>query len=238
MIANLAVTYRCNSRCTTCSIWQIKNPPELTLGYIKNLFTMNSAFLQDVKSIQITGGEPTLHPQLPEIIETIHETLPRCTYWIPTNGQNPTKIKRIIEKTLELLDGRGLGISVSIDGNPETHNKTRGIKGSYRNAVNTLDKLKELGENYPELALTVGMTITGDNMNQIQDIYRLSREYDVEFSFRPAHTSEIYYRNTGDSHKISEKFISDVQDITADIRKREGYLKSAPTCTYIMGALR
>ena len=76
MIANLAVKYRCNSRCTTCNIWQIKNPSELTPMDIKKLFTENQAFLQDIKSIQITGGGPTLHPQLPEIIKIIHEALP------------------------------------------------------------------------------------------------------------------------------------------------------------------
>ena len=238
MIANLAITYRCNSKCTTCNIWQIKNPPELTPMDIKKLFTENHVFLQNVKSIQITGGEPTLHLQLPEIIEIIHETLPECTYWIPTNGQNPEEIRETTETILEKLNEKNLGVTISIDGTPATHDKTRGIRGSYRKATSTLGKLRELRAEYPELSLTVGMTITGDNMNQIKDIYRLSREYDAEFSFRPAHTSEIYYRNQGDTTNISEKFIQEVQDITRDIRKRLGVLKSAPTLNYMQGAVK
>ena len=85
---------------------------------IKKLFTENQAFLQDNKSIQITGGEPTLHPQLPEIIKIIHETLPDCTFWIPTNGQNPEEIRETTETILEKLNGKNLGVTISIDGPP------------------------------------------------------------------------------------------------------------------------
>ena len=47
----------------------------------------------------------------------------KYTYWMPTNGQKPVKIKDITENMLEMLQGRGLGVTVSIDGNPEIHDK-------------------------------------------------------------------------------------------------------------------
>jgi len=71
MIANLAITYRCDSRCTTCNIWKIQNhqKDELTLGEIDSFFKENREFLKDVESIQITGGEPYLREDLTEIIK-------------------------------------------------------------------------------------------------------------------------------------------------------------------------
>ena len=143
----------------------------------------------------------------------------KYTYWMPTNGQKPVKIKDITENMLEMLQGRGLGVTVSIDGNPEIHDKTRGIKGSHKNTLESLGMLSQLKEKYTELQLTVGMTITGENMNQIQNVYRLSREYNTDFSLRPTHTSEIYFRNTGISQKISDEFHHSVQEITRDIGK-------------------
>ena len=59
-ISNFAVTYRCNSRCTTCGIWRTSDPGkgEMTLDQIKALLSENRDFLRDITSIQVTGGNP------------------------------------------------------------------------------------------------------------------------------------------------------------------------------------
>ena len=77
MIANFAVTYRCTSRCRTCSIWKMDQPErgELSLEEIRGLFSSNRGFLRDVRSIQITGGEPFLRADLPELVSSICEQL-------------------------------------------------------------------------------------------------------------------------------------------------------------------
>ena len=118
MIANFAVTYRCTSRCRTCSIWKMDQPErgELSLEEVRDLFSSNRGFLRDVGSIQITGGEPFLRADLPELVSSIREQLSGCTFWIPTNGMTPRSIEKETRAMLEFLGGRGLGISVSIDG--------------------------------------------------------------------------------------------------------------------------
>ena len=85
-IANFAVTYRCNSRCQNCNIWQKEPSDELTLTEIIKFFTVNRDFLRNVKSIQLTGGEPFLRDDLPQIVTTITKTIPGIMVWVPTNG--------------------------------------------------------------------------------------------------------------------------------------------------------
>ena len=92
MIANFAVTYRCDSRCKNCYIWRMPAPDrgELSLGKIRDIFEVNEGFLYGVRSIQITGGEPFLRRDLLEVITAIHSSLPgaasgyRLTAYAPT----------------------------------------------------------------------------------------------------------------------------------------------------------
>ena len=56
--AVLAVTYRCNARCTMCGIWSSKPVAELPPAAYARL----PASLRDVN---LTGGEPFLRDDLP-----------------------------------------------------------------------------------------------------------------------------------------------------------------------------
>ncbi|MBT4071635.1 MAG: radical SAM protein, partial [Candidatus Magasanikbacteria bacterium] len=49
----LGVTYNCNSRCTMCNIWKIKNSPELPVKEYEKL-------PRSLRDINISGGEPFL----------------------------------------------------------------------------------------------------------------------------------------------------------------------------------
>ena len=242
MIANLAITYRCNSRCTTCNIWKIQDPQkdELTLGEIDSFFQENREFLKDVQSIQITGGEPYLREDLTEIIKKIHKALPMCTYWIPTNSLLPREICDTTREMLDELDGRGLGVSVSIDGDSEMHNHIRGTPGGYDKAIETIQRLRELREAYPELEITVGMTVTPKTVTQINQVAQFAQDHKADFSFRPVNFSGIYYRNK--SGKIVEGYDmrssrKQVHKLITNLVRTRGILKSVTRIAYMKGAL-
>ena len=68
--ARFYVTYRCNSRCVYCNVWQkkeFKNIDEMPLEKAKKL--MQQCYEQGVRYVDFTGGEPTLYPYLAEVIE-------------------------------------------------------------------------------------------------------------------------------------------------------------------------
>ena len=152
-IANFAVTYRCNSRCKTCNIWRMESPErgEMSVYEVQGLFSSNRDFLRDVRSIQLTGGEPFLREDLPELVSTIHDQIPNCTYWIPTNGTIP-KTAENTAKMLETLEGSSLGISVSVDGPERTHDHIRGYEGCFKKAMETLRSLSTLRDEHQSLA--------------------------------------------------------------------------------------
>jgi MoaA/NifB/PqqE/SkfB family radical SAM enzyme len=242
MIANFAVTYRCTSRCRTCNIWLMEDPErnELSLNEIQDIFESNKSILGNVKSIQLTGGEPFLRTDLPEIVAIIHRHLPKCTYWIPTNGMAPGRIEKATKEMLETLDGKGLGISVSIDGLRRTHETIRGVDGSFKKAIETLERLSSLRGMYPRLGLTVGMTLTPENFRELKGVFTIARRNGAEFSFRPVNFSDIYYRNVGASLPLGyvvDDILPTIRKIGHDIVERLGLWSSVPTLRYFQGAI-
>lgn len=72
--ARYYVTYRCNSRCSYCNVWQNKSfysVCELSLEDARKL--LRQCYDLGVRYIDFTGGEPTLYPYLAEVIKYAKE---------------------------------------------------------------------------------------------------------------------------------------------------------------------
>ena len=241
MIANLAVTYRCQSRCRTCNIWKNEaKREELTLEEYRTLFESNHDLLKKVRSIQITGGEPFMRRDLPEIVSTIHASLPDCTFWIPTNGMDPRAVEEATRDILRALQGKGIGISVSIDGMERTHDVQRGVGGSFKKATETLRRLSAIREEHPGLGLTVGMTLTSGNYREASEVYALTKIFGADFSMRPVSFSEIYYRNIDERRQmddVSGELLPVIRNIARDTVRSQGIIHSAPSLRYMQGVV-
>jgi MoaA/NifB/PqqE/SkfB family radical SAM enzyme len=235
-IANFAVTYRCDGRCTTCNIW--KSPPgeELTLDEIRGFFQENRGLFREVESIQLTGGEPFLRDDLPEIIEAIDDCINGCTFWVPTNGLSPELILESTERALAKLRKGIMGVSVSIDGLEETHDMQRGIKGGYVLAQETLRKLSDLRKTEPKMMLSVGMTLTPMNLKEAPIVQRDAYERGADFSLRPLNVSDIYYRNDGFGTVYDkETLYKTLRAVAKNALDQHGLLRSLTTLRYLRG---
>lgn len=97
-ISAIVFTQGCNFRCPYC------HNPELLLVKCETDFTV-SHFIDFLKTrigkldgVAITGGEPTLHKNLPDFIKQIKE-LGFCVK-LDTNGTNPDMLKNLINGNL------------------------------------------------------------------------------------------------------------------------------------------
>ena len=240
MIANFAVTYKCNSRCKTCSIWKYEsNQRELAINEIRDFLTSNKELFRKIKTIQITGGEPYLRDDLDQVVKVIEEKLPVKTIWIATNGLLPDKIREITEQILQNLSKTRLGVTISLDGSKLEHDNQRGINGSFEKALQTLEGLSELSKQFSEFSLSVGMTLTPSNQHSIEHVKVIADMYKASFSLRPINTSDFYYRNKA----IREDF--DKETLRSSLRfigeyyvKSKGFLRSLTNLRYLEGVER
>ena len=178
--ATIAVTYFCNSRCMMCNIWQNKNPQNLNKDDFYNLSP-------NLKYINLSGGEPFLHPELPEIVRVINKASPKAKIIISSNGLATDLIIKTM-KEIKKIDSR-VGIRISIDGLRKTHNRVRGVNGMYESAIKTIFGLKNIGIKN----LGLSFTIMNENAGELKDVYDLSKNLKVEMALALVQNSEIYF---------------------------------------------
>ena len=168
----LAITYKCNSRCTFCSIWKNKTEKEIDMSYYKKL-----PFFE---SINITGGEPFMRTDIDDIIEIVRKRTKRIV--IATNGLLTERILKTAKKYPEI------GFRISIDGLEEVHDKMRGIPGGFKKSIATITGLKKLGVKDIGICSTFGY----GNEDQMEKLYQLAKKLDVEFLSIVRHDSFYY----------------------------------------------
>jgi len=176
----LALTYNCNARCTMCDIWKIKNSPELTL---EDLAKLPSSLLD----VNLSGGEPFLRKDLPEIVAVVKKTCPKARLVISSNGFLTPVIDKAMTKILKIAPD--IGVAFSVDGIGEMHNTMRGIPGGFDRVMDSLKLLKGMGMTNLRLAFT----ITEQNITHFDKVYDLAQELGVQFTHSFAQSSEFYF---------------------------------------------
>lgn len=188
--AVIAVTYRCNGRCVMCNIWRVPAVPEMRPGAYREL-------PKTLRYVNITGGEPFMRHDLPDIVRQITESCPKAEIVISTNGVLTQKIREMMPQIMQCSPT--LGVGVSIDGICGVHDRMRGVKGAYAKALDTVEALKDLGMTN----LRIAFTATQENVSHMHKVYELSREMGVGFSCAIAHCSSHYFMTTEGSFAIA-----------------------------------
>ena len=165
------VTYRCNARCTMCNRYKAPSKPdeEISLETIKKLPKMYFT--------NITGGEPFIREDLPDIVRELYKKSDRIV--ISTNGFFTDRIIKLCEEF------PNVGIRISIEGLEETNNAIRGLDDGYNKGYSTLKKLVEM--NHPDVGF--GMTVQDANAKDLVALYEKSNELNMEFATASLHNS-------------------------------------------------
>jgi MoaA/NifB/PqqE/SkfB family radical SAM enzyme len=206
-IMNFVVTRRCNARCQMCNIWREKSPPSLSLDQIRGIFTDND--FSSIRSITLTGGEPTLRSDLPQIFHILADCCPHLEHlYLATNGLNVKRTLTCVERILELIDIearsiRRFDVQVSLDGVGEIHDQVRGIEGFFDRVVATLDGLPELQKRWPRLALRLSCVVMPQNLPHLNALQRFAAERGLYVQYSPAILSGEYYRNLRMSDQLA-----------------------------------
>jgi len=186
----VAVTYRCNSRCSMCGIWKFKSTEE---ELRPEEYEKLPATLRDVN---ISGGEPFLRDDLAEVIRRVAARCANAKLIVSTNGLEPERIESVMRDLRPLFPR--LGVGVSIDGVGAVHDEIRGVPGAFGKATDTVERLKAAGLKN----LRIGMTIGQGNLSQIKATYDLSRSMGVEFTCSLAQNSDHYFK-TQDNKSVA-----------------------------------
>lgn len=198
---NQLITQKCDSRCKTCNIWKLgKMQNEMNIEDFEKLYSHeNFLFVED---LCISGGEPTLRLDLPEIMDVIRKYTPHLRMlFLATNANHPDRIMQFVEKESRRVEK--LYVCVSLEGDRTVHNKIRGID-SYDLAIESLTKIGKYGDNVQSVIST---TISPENCNKhsLEHISQVAQKTNSTYSFRPASLNQNFYHNEEKSNLLLSK---------------------------------
>lgn len=158
-----SVTGNCQSRCKTCFIWKNECGREMTLQQVESMFRS----IGWTYFFNVSGGEPFLRSDLPEIIRLACRYMRPAVIHIPTNALAPERIEIMTTSILDIIaaeaPGTVLTIKPSMDGVGEAHDEIRGVPGNFEKLMDTLERLKKLRCGYKYLHVGVGTVISRFN---------------------------------------------------------------------------
>ncbi len=119
-----------------------------------------------VRSIHLTGGEPTAHPYFPEIL---NKCLSFCSNVILlTNG---TLLNRKVMQDLKRHKDQVI-IQIDLDGDSEAiHDDLRGIKGAFTQVLQVIGVMAE-----EEIPFNIAMNVYSDNLARIKPTMELAKK--------------------------------------------------------------
>src|SRR6266849_1340249 len=172
MNLTISVSYRCNSRCKTCNVWQRPNDDFTIEEYEKTFESVGHAAYW----FTFSGGEPTLRKDLPEMVGAAYRHCRPGVINIPTNGIQDKIIPERVERVLQAAPGSEVIINLSLDGVGVKHDIVRGVKGNFERAMRTYAGLKALKGRYKNFTLGVHTVISNFNVDEFDNIYNFVRD--------------------------------------------------------------
>jgi pyruvate formate lyase activating enzyme len=188
-LAAIVFTSGCSFRCPFCYnpelvlTEKIKSQPKIPEKDILDFLKEREGLLE---GLVITGGEPTIHKDLPEFIKKIKKM--GYSVKLDTNGSNPKMLKDLIDK--KLIDYVAMDIKAPLK--EKDYNKATGVKGALSKVKKSIKIIQDSGIDN-EFRTTVVPTI-----HKKEDIIEIVRLIST--------TKKYYLQNFRPEKSINKKF--------------------------------
>ena len=190
-----------------CNIWKYPTDSK------EEIKASDLATLPKLKFINLTGGEPFIREDLPEIVEECYRHTPRIV--ISTSGWYDERVIKLAEQFPKI------GIRISIEGLEQTNNEIRGLDNGYQRGYQTLKTLREMGMK----DVGFGMTVQDKNAPDLVPLYDISDEMGMEFATASLHNSFYFVESKNIIH--DQKVVQSLLQSWAD----QLYLRAATAFT-------
>jgi MoaA/NifB/PqqE/SkfB family radical SAM enzyme len=161
------LTERCQLACKHCLRAPASPPAELPVAVVERVLDQAIA-LHRVQHVALTGGEPTLHPALPDVVDAI--VVRGLTWHVVTNGGRLDALLALLEAA-PARRAALTAVDLSLDGADEaTHDANRGA-GSWRNVMAAALALRAR-----EAPFALQVTITRRNLEQLEHLGLLAAQ--------------------------------------------------------------
>jgi MoaA/NifB/PqqE/SkfB family radical SAM enzyme len=168
LLGSIDLTYRCNNNCRHCWLHVPATAPEQELSLDEIRRVADEARAMGCREWSISGGEPMLRPDFPEIFDYL--TRRTRGYTLNTNGT------LITPEISRLLTRKGSKLIALYGATPEVHDHVTRNPGSFDAVMRGLRSLKEAGAGF-----TVQLIPMRDNYRQFGEMVKLAKSFSPHY---------------------------------------------------------
>ena len=216
------VTARCNLTCQQCNIiYANSDVRECTLDEVKQI--ADNFAKMGVAMVLLTGGEPFVRQDLPEIIQAFESRGVHVR--MQTNGVATE------EQIHAAIDAGGNDISISLDSlKPDTQDNINGqFKKTWNKALQAMSIFTRYLPKESSFA-ALGCVLQRDNLDDVEEVIRFGTEISWFTSLVPIHVTTydkpMNFRTFDQSRRFQPDEFAKVNDLVEKVRlmRKEGYL--------------
>ncbi len=184
-VSTLFITFRCNSKCKTCSMWQRPQDEEIEkeINLDEWKIIIDKLTFAGIESVEIFGGNALLRKEIViSLMKYLYEK--GITIHMPTNQMGLDD--EVAEAIARYVDTAYL----SIDAPGEQQDSVRGIVGAAHQAEDAVEKLIRFKHNIHDrinpLKVVCNCTVSKFNVGTLKDMvpYALAKGFDrVDFEY-------------------------------------------------------
>ena len=224
---NLNATNICNQNCPMCNaviVGQGKGE-SVSLNQVKKIYQTLEKY--HIASLTISGGEPSLVKEMPEILDFTADKFP---LGVNVNS-NLYASQDIIIPFAKAALKNNVRIGTSFDGFGPEADRLRGAKDVANRVLKNIELVtqlkKELNSNS---TLNVHTVISDTNLNQLEDILAISDKYGWTHTLAPV--NNFFYQEAADPNLPKLDYSPKLEEIIKKISSRENISVSD---TFLLG---
>lgn len=217
----IGLTYWCNSRCVMCNIYKMR--PKNELRYEEWECILKDPIFERIERCSLTGGEVSLHPQLPQMVELFIKSMPRLKKLSLVSHGFMTRL--IVDRVTEIAEICNryqieLSVSISLDGVGKMHEKIRRIPDAFEKTTATLFELTKLAKKYG-FWVGSGSLVLRQNLPEVEKMKQWYEKNQIDGTFQIVGFHDTYLRNldTKEGVNFRKKEQEQLEDFMARMAK-------------------
>ena len=164
---DILITHHCTQRCLQCSIPLSASPLKPFMDFNDFKIIVDTLDEHGTQGFVISGGEPMLHPQLPEFIRyAAGKSFGRIHLLSTLYGPD-----RLIRRAVQASIDAGISLSISFDGLGEEADKIRGAIDVEKRVKKSIEYVKsEMERKGKRIHCAVGVVLSQLNLHQTAEM--------------------------------------------------------------------
>ena len=166
----LHVNSVCNAKCRMCFSWDAMMERWDAKGHTVENLAKLAASMKPLPQLTVSGGEPTLRKDLPQILQVFYQNAGTRFFTCPTNSLKPDRVERTIDYFVEHCPRGFLNFCLPFHGDEEHYDEIMGVPGNFEKFNETYQLIQEKRKKHPNISCVLNFVMSKFNYGQYKSI--------------------------------------------------------------------